>query len=211
MPGYLRPSPARRVFVDDSGAPIAYGERWGGESPPTDTYSVTSNLDRFAPLHDVADALIVWLQQSFDVVIDESLDVAADLARVPKDAVRAVRMRPADEAASPLTFVFTSFPGIHLHAGFLVDAFFPVCGCDACDETWETGADELENTVRAVVEGGLSESFTKGAELPVSFRLQFGEGWRGGDSRAEDHPAERLAAAMAALAAHRTWRAWPRR
>ena len=211
MSGYLRPSPAPRVFVDDSGAPIPYGDRWRGESPPSDTYSVTSNLDRFAPLHDVADALVLWLCESFDVTVDDSLDVAADLARVPADAVRAVRVRPNDESASPLTFVFTSFPGIHLHAGYLVDAFFPICGCDACDESWETCADQLEETVFAVVDGGLSEGFAERAELPVSFRLQFGEGWRGGDSRAEDHPADRFAAARPALAARRSWVAWPAR
>ncbi|MDR7110376.1 hypothetical protein J2X03_000232 [Microbacterium trichothecenolyticum] len=208
MPGYLRPSPPAREFVDASGAPIAYGERWGGESPPHDTYSVTSNLERFAPLHDVADALITWLEQSFDVTVEDSPEAAADLARVPADAVRAVRVRPADDAASPLTFVFTSFPGIHLHAGFLVDAYFPVCGCDACDEIWESTADEMDQTVFSVVEGGLSERFTEGAELPVSFRLQRGDGWRGGTSRAQDHPAERLAAANSALVAGRTWVAW---
>lgn len=211
MPGYLRPSPARRVFADDSGTPIPYGERWGRGSPPGDSYSVTSNLERFAPLHDVADALIAWLSASFDVAIEDALGLAADLARVPADAVRAVRLRPIDGSASPLTVVFTSFPGIHLHAGFLVDAFFPVCGCDACDETWETCAGALEETVFAVVEGGLSERLTARAEVPVSFRLQFPGGWRGGTSRAEDHPVERLAAARSALAAGRTWAPWPLR
>ncbi|WP_424980865.1 DUF6226 family protein [Microbacterium sp. S308A+] len=35
---------------------MSYGSRWGG-SPPEDSYSVETNLERFAPLHTVADAL----------------------------------------------------------------------------------------------------------------------------------------------------------
>ncbi|HKP05692.1 MAG TPA: DUF6226 family protein [Microbacterium sp.] len=211
MPAYLRPEVPPAVFVDAFGEPIAYGERWDGGSPPDDTYSVTSNLERFAPLHEVADALIAWLREGYDVTVEDSLDVATDLLRVPGSAIRAVRVGPRGETASPLTFVFTSFPGIHLHAGFLVDASFPSCGCDACDETWERCADQLEETVFAVVDGGFSEGFVDGAELPVSFRLQFAGGWRGGTSRAQDQPADRLEAAKPALLSGRTWAAWPRR
>lgn len=209
MPDYVRPSPAPREFVDADGVVVRYGERWGSGSPPGDTYSVTSNLERFAPLHAVADALIDWLATSYDVTVQDSLDVAADLLHPPSDAVRAVRVRPADEAASPLTFVFTSFPGIHLHLGLLHDAVFPSCGCDACDETWERCADELEETVVSVVSGGLSESIRGPGQLPVTFRLESAGGWRGGSSRRQDYPRDRWRSARRALKAGRVWAPWP--
>ena len=211
MSDYVRPLSPPRVFVDDLGEPIRYGERWGAGSPPDDSYSVTSNLERFAPLHDVAERLIDWLVESYDVTVEDSPAMAGDLLRPPTDVVRAVRVRPADADAAALTFVFTSFPGIHLHAGCLVDVFSPVCGCDACDETWESCATMLEDAVFAVASGGLSEAYTRGAQLPVSFRLEFAEGWTGGSSSEADYPAERLDAARRMLTPLRVWVPWPAR
>lgn len=45
------------------------------------------------------------------------------------------RLTLSDSAAAPLTFGFTSYPGLILHAGLLHDFAYPICGCDACDET----------------------------------------------------------------------------
>jgi hypothetical protein len=211
MPAYSRPIPPPRIFVNGFGRPILYGQRWDGGSPPDDTYSVTSNLDRFEPLHDIADALIAWLAESYDVSVEESPVVAEDLPRPPADALRAVRVRPADRAPSPLTFVFTPFPGVYLHAGYLHDAHFPSCGCDACDDTWSSCGSALEETVFAVVAGGLSESIIDGIELGVTYRLQRTDGWSGGESRAVDYPADRLDAVRAELTARRVWAPWPAR
>jgi hypothetical protein len=127
------------------------------------------------------------------------------------DAVRAVRVRPADADASPVTFVFTSFPGIHLHAGHLFDSPYPSCGCDACDESGERCATSLEEAVLAVAGGGLSESYTPGVELPLSFRLEFPGGSTGGSRREADYPLDRMAAAEELLTPHRVWAPWPRR
>ncbi|MGX9294439.1 DUF6226 family protein [Tsukamurella paurometabola] len=46
---------------------IEYGDRWGIDSPPDDSYSRTINLDRFEPLHLVADALIDHLVSTYEV------------------------------------------------------------------------------------------------------------------------------------------------
>ncbi|MDQ7877059.1 DUF6226 family protein [Microbacterium sp. QXD-8] len=162
-------------------------------------------------LHDVADALIAWLAETYDVSVEETPEAVADLLRAPTDAVRVVRVRPADADASPLTFVFTSFPGIPLQAGLLFDSSYPTCGCDACDETGESCGSSLEEAVFAVADGGLSEARTPGVELSLSFRLDSARGSTGGSCREADYPVERQAAARDQLTPHRVWAPWPPR
>ena len=136
MSSYVRPLIEAPVFRDADGAVINYGSRWHG-SPPEDTYSVDTHPERFAPLHVVADALIAHLRETYDVEVDEGVEVAADLLRPAfHDVVRAVRIRPNDPKCASLTLVFTAYPGIYMHAGLLHDFHYPVCGCDACDSNW---------------------------------------------------------------------------
>ena len=135
----------------------------------------------------------------------------ADFLHPPTDVVRAVRVTPSAEAAAPLTFVFTSFPGILVHAGFLFEDRYPSCGCDACDEEWDSTATELERAVGAVVSGGFSEAYAPDAELPVWFRLVRPDGWRGGSSRADAYPADLLTRVRPLLTPARVWSAWPPR
>jgi hypothetical protein len=209
MSAYRRPLVPHRVFVDADGVQIPYGSRWGEQAPAEDSYSVTSNLERFRPLHAIADALIEWLSQSFDVRVEDALEYAADMVHPAPDAIRAVRVVPRSSSAATLTFVSTSFPGIHLHAGLLVDFAFPSCGCDACDETWESCADDLEWTVSTIVGGGLTESLAPGRELDFGYRLvEPGARSTGGSSRSVDLPAERFSAVGEALSAGRVWEAW---
>lgn len=47
-----------------------------GWEPPEDTYSVDTHLERFLPLHTVADALLTHLQENFTVEILEDLSTA---------------------------------------------------------------------------------------------------------------------------------------
>ncbi|WP_414684645.1 DUF6226 family protein [Microbacterium sp.] len=93
MSVYVRPWEVPRLFVGALGRPIPDGQRWGVDGPPDDSYSVTSNLERFSLLHDVADALIVWLQETYDATVGETPEAVADLLRAPTDAVRAARVR----------------------------------------------------------------------------------------------------------------------
>jgi hypothetical protein len=60
--------------------------------------------------------------------------------------------------------VLTGYPGVMVHAGVLHDFPFPVCGCDACDETAETTADGMELLVLTVVAGGYSERYPVGSQ-----------------------------------------------
>jgi hypothetical protein len=200
-------------FRDATGAVIDYGNRWGMDSPPDDTYSVTSNLERFRPLHAVADALVAWLVETFDVAVTDDPEAVAQSigARIP--ASRAVRLDPADASAAALTLVFTDFPGVVLHAGVTCTVHLPPCGCDACDETWQNGAEELEFTVRAVVGGGFSESIAGRARPTFHYQLDVpGVGTRGmTGSPGADWTAERIAAARDRLSGSRSWSPWSAR
>lgn len=213
MTSYQRPPIDAPAFRDADGEVIDYGKRWEG-SPPEDTYSVETHTERFAPLHTVADALITHLHATYDVDIDEGVDTAVDLLRpaVP-EVVRSVRIRPKNPECAPLTFAFTAYPGIHLHAGLLHDFQFPVCGCDACDSTWGAEADELEQRVRAVVTGDYREVIERGFNPWIAHTFTYPDGgWRGGRSRAQDVPAERLSAAKPILRGLPDgWAAWDSR
>lgn len=155
---YTRPSINSPRFHDADGHVIEYGNRWGGP-PPEDTYSVETHPERFAPLHTIADALIAHLHQTYDVEIDQGVEVAADLLHPSyHDVLRAVRIRPNGPSCASLTLIFTAYPGILIHAGLLNDFHYPVCGCDACDSNWEAEADDLEQHVLAVVTGHYRET-----------------------------------------------------
>jgi hypothetical protein len=210
MPVYVPPVWSDPVFRDGTGAVIEYGSRWGWGGPPADTYSVDSHPERFAPLHLVADTLIEHLAQTYDVRIDRDASCADDFLH-PPDFERVARLTPTDAAAASLTFGFTTYPGIFLHAGVLQDFAYPPCGCDACDESASSQVELLEFHVSAVVAGLYREGYTPGSALPVEFALgsdQIG-GQSGGSSTTDGYPDDRLATAAAKLRElPQGWVAW---
>ncbi|KXZ57735.1 hypothetical protein Mlaev_02516 [Microbacterium laevaniformans] len=122
-------------------------------------------------------------------------------------------MRPREPDCAGLTFAFTAFPGLLLHAGLRHDFPFPLCGCDACDTSWQSEADELEEHVFAVVSGTYSESVERrDAEAAAWYQVRYPTGSSGGFSNAIPVPAERRAAAEPiSRRLPSGWRAWPRR
>ncbi len=207
MSSYQRPSIDSPVVHDTHGRVIDYGSRWSG-LPPEEMYSVDTHPERFAPLHTVADALITHLCATYDVQLTEGEEIALDMLRPAPEFVRAVRIRPKDPACAALTFVFTAYPGVLLHAGLLHDFFYPLCGCDACDDVWTTEADDLEQQVLAVVTGHYRESIDDG--LAVEYAFTFPDGSRSGRSDVQDFPADRLEAAMPVLQRLTDgWAPWP--
>ncbi|MDL5488199.1 DUF6226 family protein [Microbacterium wangruii] len=207
----MRPAIDERTFRDADGHVIDYGNRWDG-SPPEDTYSVDTHPERFAPLHLVAEALIAHLRATYDVEIDEGAETAADLLSPAfHDVVRAALIRPNDPACAALTLVFTSYPGVMMHAGLLHDFHYPVCGCDACDSNWQAEADQLEQQVFAIVSGNYRETVERGLRPWVDFAFTYPDGASSGRSRTQDLPAERLRAAKRVLRdLPEGWAAWPR-
>lgn len=207
MESYRRPVIESAVFRDDDGAVIAYGERWGRESPPSDSYSALLNADRFRPLHQIAQALIDALVAEYAATVEDDLALASDLMRDRDDVIRAVRVTPDDPGSAPLTFVFTSFPSVIVHAGLLHDFLYPTCGCEACDESWESMADSMEWDVQTVVAGGYEE---RAGQQGAGYRLSGLNGSRGEGGMSQVVPQERVDAAAQTLASIDRWSAWPR-
>ncbi|WP_204869861.1 DUF6226 family protein [Rhodococcoides corynebacterioides] len=208
---YVRPTIDEQVFRDSDGRVIDYGNLWS-DSPPESAYSVTEHPERYAPLHVIADALIEHLRETYDVEIDEGPETVADLIRPNRDVVRGVRIRPNASACAPLTLVFTPYPGIAVHAGLLHDFYFPSCGCDACDSTWQDEADGLERQVFAVVNGNYRESVKRGLRPMVGYSFTFPDGASSGRTGSGGIPAARLDAADPILRALPDgWAAWPSR
>jgi hypothetical protein len=209
MSVYARPVWQEPVFRDATGAVIEYGSRWGQDGPPTDTYSVVTHPERFAPLHLVADALIEHLVDTYDVQISHDPAHAHDFVH-PMDFLRVTRVTPADPAAAPLTFAFTGFPAVIVHAGLLHDFVYPICGCDACDDTADGQVEMLEQHVLAVAAGNYREAYTPGEELPLTFSLRRVDGAQSGRSLADGYPVEQLTAAGKRLRElPGGWTAWP--
>ena len=59
-----------------------------------------ARLERFAPLHAVADALVTWLRVAYDVDVEDDLSVGVDVLRGPKEFNRSVRVTPRNESAA---------------------------------------------------------------------------------------------------------------
>jgi hypothetical protein len=213
MAPYVPPEISSPVYRDAGGNVIEYGNRWRHGGPPDDSYSVDTHPERFRPLHAVADALVVFLVQRYDVDFLDDRAAAADLLREQKGVHRAIRVTPRKSTAAALTFVFTSYPGVLVHAGGLTDLPFPPCGCDACDDTWERLADDLEWKVLAVADGRFRESIAGGPEAWVESAFTGLDGSSSGSRQlVADAPAERVRHAKSSLSAVAgSWDAWPLR
>ncbi len=214
QPAYARPHLPAAVFLDDRGKAIHYGERWGASGPPEDSYGAESHLERFAPLHSIADALVEYLVREYDVRAERDAAHSADLLRSHDDILRAIRLSPVDPSAAPLTIVYTAYPGIVVHAGVLHDFAYPDCGCDACDETASSEGTRLESMVLSVAAGGYAERYPIGRDRWVGYALVAADGsdHESGQGDVGFIPKPHLAEAARTLESLPAgWHPWPRR
>ena len=213
LPPYVRPALPEATYYFDDGAPIPYGRRWGDGGPDSESYSVESHLERFAGLHLVASALIAHLAATYDVEDHEDPAHAAEPLMEARDVLEAVKVTPRSAGAAPLTFVLTGYPGVVVHAGVLHDFTFPVCGCDACDETVRTTADRLEMLVLSVAAGGFAERYPVGRRRWSEYALTAFDG--SGSESGKSEPvaaADRLREAEIRLrGVPGGWNPWPLR
>lgn len=176
QPRYVRPDLPTEDYYNSDGEPIPYSRQWGADGPDPDSYSVDSHPERFAGLHDVARALLDHLTAVYDVDVQDDPVHAGELVMKGPGVLQAVKTTPGDPGAAALTFVLTGYPGVMVHAGVLHDFPFPVCGCDACDETVETTADRLERLVLSVAAGGYSERYPVGRKRWSEYALTAWDG-----------------------------------
>lgn len=199
---FARPPLAIPEFVDDDGQVIDYGSRWSGGSPPEDSYSRVSHPERFAPVLSVVDALVDHLETWYLVDVDRGTD---------GPRTRLVHLRPTTGAAITITATVESVE-IEIEAGALFRDRVPGCTCDACDETAESVADQLEETLLAIAAGGLREVFPVGQRrwLHTQIRTPDGGGRSSGGEPDPSVPAERLTEAAEILEglSDGWWPAW---
>lgn len=148
-----------------------FGYGTGEASLMDPAYSRVTNPERFLPLHTAMLAIIDRLESDFEVEraegfgFDEKLARGLDLARAD------VRLTPKDPDAAPVSVVFTAFPGLRIRFGRWYIEPFPVCGCDACDESAEGEIERLTDMIDDVTAG----RFREAVEIPL---LSFmGAGW----------------------------------
>ncbi|WP_458107413.1 DUF6226 family protein [Arthrobacter sp. R3-55] len=210
---FIRPELPSREYRDADGQVIGYGSRWGSESPPEDSYSVDTHGERFEGLHLVARSLIEYLNRTYDVDVSIVPAHTAEVSVTAEEMVDVVRLAPRDPLAAPLTFVLTSLPSVVVRAGVLHDFPFPICGCDACDETAESEASRMEELVLGVAAGGYGERYPVGRKRWAEYALFAvdGSGSRSGKGPQGRSSAQLSAAEERLRAVPNGWKPWPLR
>ncbi|WP_149083421.1 MULTISPECIES: DUF6226 family protein [Microbacterium] len=200
---YVRPALPTPTFLDDRGEVIRYGHRWSDGTPAEESYSRESHPERFAPLLLVADAIVEHLFREYEVTV----------RREPGEGgTERVVMEPT--AGARITVTPTP-PVVRVEAGALFHATVPSCTCDACDETAETAADELERILLSIAAGGFREKYPVGrrAWSYTELRSPDGDQRESSSGPAPELPAEERERAAALLREldDGWWPAWPLR
>ena len=116
-----------------------------------------TDADRFAVLHEAADALLDEWPERYLVERRETKEPLG-----PDDAlVRTVRLIPRMPTAAPLAVHFTE-PGLLLRLGRWWEESLPNCACDACAEEPAPLVERLRTYSAALAEGGLWERVRRG-------------------------------------------------
>jgi hypothetical protein len=200
---YVRPVLPLLDFHDESGEVIRYGHRWPDGIAPEESYSRESHPERFAPLSLVVDALVEHLRREYTVEVRREAG---------EGATERIVLAPARGAQIAIT---PAVPSVCVDAGALFHAIVPSCICDACDETAETAADELERIVLSIAAGGFREKYPVGrrAWLYTEIRSPDGDRRETSSGPAPEVPAEDRERATALLRGldDGWWPAWPLR
>jgi hypothetical protein len=165
-----------------------------------------SEIERFAVLHDAADALLDELTELYTVERRETKELLG-----PDEAlVRTVRLIPRTPAAAPLAIAFTGLPGLRVRLGRWWTQAMPNCGCPDCAEDPEHLVDDLHIQVKALVEGGLWERVRRGVSGSWFETRLIGEGVKAAREGLLSARAARNAR-RGGFAAPVQWAPWPRR
>lgn len=117
-----------------------------------------TDAERFRPLHPAMLEIIGRLDSDFEVERTEGYGLDEELKRDLSLAGPCVRLSPRDTHAAPIAVAFSAFPGLHVRFGRWHTEPFPVCGCDACDESAKDQIERLTKLVDEVITGGFCET-----------------------------------------------------
>ena len=165
-----------------------------------------TDTERFAALHDAADALVDELAERYLVERRETKEPLG-----PDEAlVRMVRLIPRTPAAAPLAIAFTGLPGLRVQLGRWWTQALPECGCPDCAEEPAALIDDLRTQATALIEGGLWERVRRGMSGSWFETRLIGEGFKA----AHEGPLSARAARDArqgGFASAVQWAPWPLR
>ena len=181
--------------------------RWGPEGPPEEAYSRVTDAGRFEPLHTAAIEMIAKLDAGFEVERVEGYGLDDELEGPFTCARPSVKLSPLDPAAAPITVTFSDYPGLHIRFGRWSTQLFPVCGCDACDESAEDEIERLTMMVDSVTNGGFREVVEDGW-LKTEF---WTPGYGGTSSGSSVGWARALQMSGGRRRLELDWKSWPRR
>jgi hypothetical protein len=169
-------------------------------------YPHITDTERFAVLHDAADALLEELTERYTVERRETKELHG-----PDEAlVRTVRLIPRTPAAAPLAIAFTDLPGLQVRLGRWWTQTLPECPCADCAEDPGRLVEELRSQTRALIEGGLWERVRRGVSGSWYETRLIGEGFKTAREGLLSSRAARNAR-RGGFAAAVQWAPWPRR
>jgi Family of unknown function (DUF6226) len=169
-------------------------------------YPHTTDTERFAVLHEAADALLEDLTARYTVERRETKELHG-----PDEAlVRMVRLIPRTPAAAPLAIAFTGLPGLRVRLGRWWTQTLPECACADCGEDPGHLVDELRTQTKALVEGGLWERVRRGVTGSWFETRLIGDGFKAAREGLLSSRAARNAR-RGGFAAPVQWAPWPRR
>ena len=189
------------------------GDRWSPEGPPEDAYSRATNVERFLPLHDAAQALLKELAETYDATLDEApeLDRDPDLNWFDEPSPRpATKLVPVSPQSATLGVVFTPFPGITMRFGHRHVRVFPSCGCDACDETADEEIEHMRREVHEWIASRYSEEIRLSDDEVIE-TLVFRRPTGGGSRTEGELYGEEAKRALKAGVVDAHWEPWTRR
>jgi hypothetical protein len=129
-------------------------------------YERVTNLERFAPLHEGAAALVADLTREFDISVET---VEPEQGHGGPEGLSATRLSPTGGGA-PVTITATALHGLFVRFGERHTEWFPQCGCDACDEQPDEVLADLQQKLLGVAAGRFRE-------VPGGYEFRYEGGW----------------------------------
>lgn len=179
-------------FARDAAALPRWPDPHRGEAPADDEYSRVTDARKWRVIGGRADAWIAALVDAGAADVDDDDDAAEWRPPLPVVVRSCIKITPRAPGALPLVVGRTRIAdvddaGVVLGAGdpATVVAWFPHCGCDACDRGSRAELDELDAHLRSIVAGQFRQLTSEDRSITVLTGDRWAaSGLRGRDVRA---------------------------